>query len=927
MPSVTHDGRSFMIDGRRVWLVAGRVPYARLPRDTWADRIHAAKQAGFNTIESPVFWNRHESRPGRFDFTGENDLRHFIDLIGKAGMYCILGIGPYIGCEWDMGGLPSWLRETGNAALRTANGPYLEACSRYITAVADQIRGWQVTAPGTGGPIILMQCESEWTCGHETLAAGYLGELTRYIREAGLAVPLVNSNNLWQGVEGQIDGWSGGSNMLATMRQLASVRPDGPRIVIDLALTRPDTWGRAADPGPGPAVLQRRLAEVLAGGGQFNISTFCGGTNFGFFGGRLPDAFDSFAATSSDRGALIDEAGRPGPAYGLVRRLATFASRFGRVLANLDPAYQPITVRPAEAAEPGDGAAKGGKARGPVGAGPAVVHAMGSQGGVAFVFNDDLDAAPGQRRTLQLVLPDGSPLPVTLGEQSVAWCLFDVNVSGRSRLDYSNVSALGNVGGSLVCFGPAGSRAMLSVNGSPVEALVPVDGAAPTIVEHEGLTLIIVNEAQADTTYLGEDAVYAGVAGLDPEGAPIAAPGSKSYLRITPDGRAKTVAIDPPHRARASGDKLALGGWSAASVADYADGTSARYAKVAGPADLVSLGCAYGYGWYRLTLNNPAAHKARLLFPHAGDRLHIFADGKPAGVIGVGPGAAPDAPISLRKGSQQLVVLADNLGRFSGGANLGEGKGLFGEIYESVPVKTAKPRLVPGQPVGVLAFRAPLWELSDGDATSPDRLTWTLAHRRKTPVIVTVAHPPAAALLLVNDKPVAYLDRSGPRMIVLSADALGKASNTIQLALVGAPDSDEDLEAIAEGVRFDEGAEGLIARAEIAFAKWEPPATSAYGPPPKTGRLPGPAWWRCPFTVDRSGEPVHFEPAGMTKGQVYVNGRHLGRYFVATADGTPVPPQHRLHLPASWLRPGQPNELVLFDEHGGTPTKSRLVHG
>ena len=85
MPSVTFDGRSFMLDGRRVWLVSGAIHYIRVPRDLWADRIHAAKLAGLNTIETPVFWNHHEARPGKFDFKGDHDLRHFVKLIGEAG--------------------------------------------------------------------------------------------------------------------------------------------------------------------------------------------------------------------------------------------------------------------------------------------------------------------------------------------------------------------------------------------------------------------------------------------------------------------------------------------------------------------------------------------------------------------------------------------------------------------------------------------------------------------------------------------------------------------------------------------------------------------------------------------------------------------------------------------------------------------------
>ena len=45
MPSVTYDGRSFMLDSRRVWLVSGSIAYARTigPRrpDRAANRGHS----------------------------------------------------------------------------------------------------------------------------------------------------------------------------------------------------------------------------------------------------------------------------------------------------------------------------------------------------------------------------------------------------------------------------------------------------------------------------------------------------------------------------------------------------------------------------------------------------------------------------------------------------------------------------------------------------------------------------------------------------------------------------------------------------------------------------------------------------------------------------------------------------------------------
>ncbi|GIW73729.1 MAG: hypothetical protein KatS3mg103_0251 [Phycisphaerales bacterium] len=66
--------------------------------------------------------------------------------------------------------------------------------------------------------------------------------------------------------------------------------------------------------------------------------------------------------------------------------------------------------------------------------------------------------------------------------------------------------------------------------------------------------------------------------------------------------------------------------------------------------------------------------------------------------------------------------------------------------------------------------------------------------------------------------------------------------------------------------------------------------------------------------------------SGMTKGQAYVNGQHLGRYFVATADKKSTGNDATMPIPASWLKPGKRNELALFDEHGAAPSKVRLAY-
>ncbi|HVU64566.1 MAG TPA: beta-galactosidase, partial [Phycisphaerales bacterium] len=539
MASITYDGQSFLLDGRRVWLVSGTIHPARVPRAQWADRIHAAKQAGLNCIEMPVVWSRHEPRHNQFDFTGENDIREFARLIHQAGLWCILRAGPFIDGGYDMGGLPPWLLTIDNLKLRTANQPFLEACSRYITALAGQLRDMQVsspvpkgsTAPAHPGPIIMLRTEGGFTCGDDQLAHTYLGELDRYWREAGFNVPLINSNDLWQSVEGEIDGWSGYDALLSHLRQLGAIRPAQPRIVIDFQLGSRDIFGEPAAEPKAPGAVLRRLAEVLAAGGQFNISPFHGGTNFGFSAGRdITQGPAGFPTASADAGAPVSEQGETTAQFPAVRRICTFASRFSRVLSHLDPARQPVALLPESLP------AKAGETSSRV----SVIHAVGSQGGVVFVFGDD--AGANNPAPMSLLLPDGSTLPVDLGDQSVVWCLLETRLSGRANLDYCNLCAMALVGKVFVCFGAPGARAALSINGSPLETTVP-EGKSPLIQEHEGITVVIASMAQIDRIFFDDNAVYIGVLGLDAHGKPITDEETRSFTLIDSEGKASTQKV------------------------------------------------------------------------------------------------------------------------------------------------------------------------------------------------------------------------------------------------------------------------------------------------------------------------------------------------------------------------------------------------
>jgi beta-galactosidase len=77
---------------------------------------------------------------------------------------------------------------------------------------------------------------------------------------------------------------------------------------------------------------------------------------------------------------------------------------------------------------------------------------------------------------------------------------------------------------------------------------------------------------------------------------------------------------------------------------------------------------------------------------------------------------------------------------------------------------------------------------------------------------------------------------------------------------------------------------------------------------------PGPAFYRGEFTLARAGD-TFLDLRGWGKGNVWVNGRNLGRYWRAG-------PQQSLFAPGCWLKAGKNTVIVLDLEDGGERTIS-----
>ncbi|KAL5788629.1 hypothetical protein ACOSP7_005578 [Xanthoceras sorbifolium] len=102
-------------------------------------------------------------------------------------------------------------------------------------------------------------------------------------------------------------------------------------------------------------------------------------------------------------------------------------------------------------------------------------------------------------------------------------------------------------------------------------------------------------------------------------------------------------------------------------------------------------------------------------------------------------------------------------------------------------------------------------------------------------------------------------------------------------------------------------------------------------------------WYKAKFDAPEGDEPLALDMGSMTKGQVWINGQSIGRYWAATANGNcsvcsysgtyrptrcqsgcDQPTQQWYHVPRSWLEPKE-NSLIVFEEIGGDPSKISLV--
>ena len=180
------------IDNKPCVPVMAEIHISRTRRKDWEDRILKMKANGINIISSYLFWIKHEPIEGQFNFEGENDIKCFIELCKKHGMYFALRIGPWITAECRNGGLPEWLYFRG-IPLRQNDPEYLFYVRRWYEAVYNEVKDLLYK---NGGNIILIQFDNEITGRPEHLMA-----LKDMALEIGISAPVYTATG-WNLVGG-----------------------------------------------------------------------------------------------------------------------------------------------------------------------------------------------------------------------------------------------------------------------------------------------------------------------------------------------------------------------------------------------------------------------------------------------------------------------------------------------------------------------------------------------------------------------------------------------------------------------------------------------------------------------------------------------------------------------------------------------------
>ncbi|MGD0128812.1 MAG: beta-galactosidase [Terriglobia bacterium] len=333
---IRYDASCFTLHNQDTFLFGAEFHYPRCPRELWRDRFLKLRRAGFNTVETMVFWNYHEREQGQVDFSQFED---FLKLAQEMGFWVIVRPGPYICAEFERAGFPRWVIAE-QFPLRSMHPESLKTSKYWYDHVLPIIVRNQLT---NGGPIIMMQLENEYDFWRlpDPEKQEYIRFLAHLAWDAGVSVPLFT--NWTRVVRDQKDfdmarimdtcdfypRWHFMEEVPPAILKLRKEQPAAPLGITELQ----GGWfaqigGKLSvdQEGVDAAQLNALTRSALElGVTYFNYYMGYGGTNFEWAAKTLTTTYD-YAAPIREPGGLWEK-------YYAARGVGEFVRMFGNLLA------------------------------------------------------------------------------------------------------------------------------------------------------------------------------------------------------------------------------------------------------------------------------------------------------------------------------------------------------------------------------------------------------------------------------------------------------------------------------------------------------------------------------------------------------------------------------------------------------------------
>ncbi len=956
-PYINFDGKGFLVNGKRTYIVAGELQYPRTPRAMWRDRLLRIKRAGYNTIQTYAFWNYHEPREGQLDFTGEKDLDAFLKLVHSLHMYAIVRMGPYVNAEWDTGGLPVWLRFKPGLRPMSDNGPFYQAVTPYFNKLFPILVANQINH---GGAILMVQLENEHVFsgpdgpgGGTDMPDAYYHWYYNKARAAGLEVPLFFSG----------------------LNHNDDPAGDSP---LDLS-GRTSPWystefwtgwvGRYGMEPERAKKLERATWKVIAyGGAGYTHYTMAGGTDFDTWN-------NDQQASSYDFGSPIGQVGDLRPAYYRCKRAAMFATSFPAVLSN-------------------SLAESGGDGTKPTEGGVQITHRKGAAGEILFLDNGNGGPIKTQIKTADgKLFPGAGPFTLDAGEIMPVVRGYPLAPNVTLELAAAHLLGMAAQGAmtTLVAFGApgepaelhfaaAGAKVVGTSAGDKAMTVTPtgvilktrIPPAAPVVsafrVGGHTVRILTMSADMADRTwfldggliacgpdYVGETEEAGGLPrltterrGLDAAQSP-ALPQLLYTASLAPPSSLAPIA--PPHL-RPAPAAPALGPWQVDAQAPLAQSgyNDAVWKASDEPLPMGADGDISAYAWYRAAVNAPTAGVYQVSISDAGDWLACFVNGRREDSSDVQTRYKTPVPrsltVHLKAGPNTLAFLTAHYGRnklfnYYGPLDEIDAKGISGTVSltttapQAVPINSFRWHADDNAPGDAAQYAAPALATTGADwhdaTTTTDafqgRVGW--AWFRATLPNIPGPHR-RIHFNSIDDNGTVYLN--GKKI----QDNVGVNAG-VDIPLDGAW-RDGGPNVLAVAVQNTAGAGGILGDVKltggvadgIQVHGWKmrggvtPPSPTAAVWQPLAGNNGAntPAFYHTTFEAT---PPAAVGPhpilratfAGLSRGFFWLNGRCLGRY----PEKAPV---DSIYLPESLLRPGA-NSLVVFDEDGNSPSQVKII--